>query len=306
MTENTVQPNANESKHEIVARPVGSWDIKTAEGKILYLLRVDEIGKGLREGWLKLEDMTRHDESTEWQTIREKLGRGNFAIEVFVNTPRAFAWRFALWGIMGVFVPGFIVATLDATAVPIDPYSILPAALQPEFVAVALRDALIVVVMGFIIGGGLGYVIGRITGSALKNNYKLPVNRIAVPEWVKLTLEIPTPLNENGEAISLDELHDHYTKMDKQKRKAYLKSMINQVVNWQGCAKIDTKENLLYLNVPHSELGKVKLRGALGFAKGVEQGANIHFTGTITEATCILGIMDIQLDGVNILEIEPR
>ena len=94
-------PTKNEIIHASPARPLGIMDIKTAEGEILYELKLKEIAQGLKDGWLSLDDETRRNEMVPWQSIRQAFGK-TFDVRVFINTPRAFAEKYGIWGAIGL------------------------------------------------------------------------------------------------------------------------------------------------------------------------------------------------------------
>lgn len=83
--------------------PVPELDIKMLDGDVLAGLKEETIVHGVREGWLRLDDLCRQGDK-EWQPIRTALGK-NYAIEVLIHPDRVYGKQ---WGFSAAVVIGLI------------------------------------------------------------------------------------------------------------------------------------------------------------------------------------------------------
>lgn len=287
----------NESTQVTSVRPVGVFDIKTSEGKMLYFLKLKQIGQGLKEGWLKLEDQVRQNDEDSWQSIQNRLGQTAFEVRAFIDTRGAFARKYATWGgglflcaSLFIFIPIGLFSPGESSATPL---SWMPGANGQ--VVVGLIFAFFVGA----IGAGLGYVTGSIVGLLQRNKYVVPLNRIPVPEWVKLSPTVSAPVNEKGKMLSLEDFSMRYKNMPKAEKKEYLKTFVNKAVDWRGTAQKD-KNGAVSINMP-GRIGYVSFNMPPSISSSIHTGSNIRFTGIITSAQDILG-PQITVDSVKILE----
>lgn len=211
------------------------WEVKNSMGIQLTALDESEIEQGLKQGWIRPEDMIKKGR-TNWQPVQSKMSSSTFSIQALIDTPRAYAKQFAKYvGGGGAILSLLVVPTLLGVTNPIRTVGaiiailIMVGAIQRAWKAgswfllagawligsytvyliTGIEDVvpfyfilITLAVLGLVVGAGIGFGIGWLVGKSRQDRFKIPNTRQPIPDAVVTAHSVPSQLEQRqGEGV---------------------------------------------------------------------------------------------------------
>jgi hypothetical protein len=145
------------------------------------------------------------------------------------------------------------------------------------------------------------------TFRAIPTNTQPPTNTLRpsdtpIPAATNTSTPIPPPTKDTRLGMTLAELIAHYNGLTDLQKADYIVTLPGRTVEWSGMVYEVHSDGEIVVEMPGMFIGMIYLKGVpLDIAKTINKDAYIKFTGTISQANEIIGILYIYLSDVKII-----